>query len=332
MPIEPQRHERLLLAGLRSGLNLPYECATGTCGNCAATVVSGEVTTTWPEAPGSKALKGRADRILLCQCEPAGNCTIEFQEPSALVPGAASIPAHGNAKVSGVERLADGLYEVDVECDTAFAPAPGQFMLLAAEGIAGYRAYSVSRAANGGRTLSFVVRANPSGSLSQRLCERSAVGATFRIFGPLGRAFLAEQESGDVSVVVGGSGLAVAMAIADHMASAAKAGTLRLFIGLKRADCEPVLAWLASLVTRTPERKIAVSIVLSEDQPPEHAGHPFAFHHGLVHQVALDDMPVWSRDTLIFVAGPPPMVNLSIQGFYRSRRFSPAQIRYDRFS
>ena len=33
-----EQGENLLYAGLRQGLTLPYECATGTCGTCRARV------------------------------------------------------------------------------------------------------------------------------------------------------------------------------------------------------------------------------------------------------------------------------------------------------
>ncbi len=36
-------HDTLLEAGLRSGLNLDYACPSGSCGDCRARVVSGEV-------------------------------------------------------------------------------------------------------------------------------------------------------------------------------------------------------------------------------------------------------------------------------------------------
>jgi len=35
--------ERLLFAGLRSRLDLPYECASGVCGSCQAQVVNGSM-------------------------------------------------------------------------------------------------------------------------------------------------------------------------------------------------------------------------------------------------------------------------------------------------
>ena len=49
--------ESILHAGLRQGLNLPYECATGTCGTCRARLMSGDVDVRWKEAPGGARLK-----------------------------------------------------------------------------------------------------------------------------------------------------------------------------------------------------------------------------------------------------------------------------------
>jgi toluene monooxygenase electron transfer component len=51
--------EKILHAGLRSGLELPYECATGTCGSCKARLVSGRPVSEWPDAPGGRYLKAR---------------------------------------------------------------------------------------------------------------------------------------------------------------------------------------------------------------------------------------------------------------------------------
>ncbi|HEY4350712.1 MAG TPA: 2Fe-2S iron-sulfur cluster-binding protein, partial [Paraburkholderia sp.] len=49
--------ERVLHAGLRAGIALPYECATGTCGTCKATLVGGTVNDGWVGAPGKKFVK-----------------------------------------------------------------------------------------------------------------------------------------------------------------------------------------------------------------------------------------------------------------------------------
>jgi len=52
--------EHILYAGLRAGVDLPYECATGTCGTCKAKLVSGRVREAWPTAPGKKYVKPAA--------------------------------------------------------------------------------------------------------------------------------------------------------------------------------------------------------------------------------------------------------------------------------
>ena len=40
--------EKILHAGLRNGIGLPYECGTGTCGTCKAKLVGGDVSHSLP--------------------------------------------------------------------------------------------------------------------------------------------------------------------------------------------------------------------------------------------------------------------------------------------
>src|ERR1041384_7956249 len=49
--------EKILYAGLRAKIGLPYECATGTCGTCKARLIEGRINDGWPQAPGKKSLK-----------------------------------------------------------------------------------------------------------------------------------------------------------------------------------------------------------------------------------------------------------------------------------
>ena len=68
--------EKVLYAGLRSRIDLPYECGTGTCGTCKARLVAGRLEDGWPEASGRKYLKGQGE-FLMCQCAPAADLTVE---------------------------------------------------------------------------------------------------------------------------------------------------------------------------------------------------------------------------------------------------------------
>ena len=68
--------EKILHAGLRSGVELPYECATGTCGTCKARLLSGRAESEWSEAPGRRYFKSEAD-LLLCQSVARADCALE---------------------------------------------------------------------------------------------------------------------------------------------------------------------------------------------------------------------------------------------------------------
>ena len=84
-------NESILYAGLRQGINLPFECATGTCGTCRARVMSGDVDVRWKEAPGGARLKPERGEILMCQTRARSDCALRV--PSELLISEKSRPA-----------------------------------------------------------------------------------------------------------------------------------------------------------------------------------------------------------------------------------------------
>ena len=58
-------NERILYAGLKSTPELPYECATGTCGSCKAKVIEGSFEWAWSEAPARANLKNSDDLLMI---------------------------------------------------------------------------------------------------------------------------------------------------------------------------------------------------------------------------------------------------------------------------
>jgi len=159
--------EKILHAGLRSGFELPYECGTGTCGTCKATLVSGRVESEWPEAPGGRYLKSPAE-LLMCQCLARDDCALEVgvlktREAGAPLPGA--LGGH----VRGWRRLTHDVAAFDVTLDRPLDFDAGQFALLSVPGIAGARAYSMVNFERAARRLSFVVKKKPGGTVSEWL-------------------------------------------------------------------------------------------------------------------------------------------------------------------
>jgi len=326
--------EKILHAGLRSGFALPYECGTGTCGTCKATLVSGRVESEWPEAPGGRYLKSPAE-LLMCQCLAREDCALEVgvlktREAGAPLPGA----LHGH--VRGWRRLTHDVVSFDVTLDRPLDFDAGQFALLSVPGIAGARAYSMVNFERAARRLSFVVKKKPGGTVSEWLFGDGVEGTRLGLFAPVGHATFHPGLQKHVLCIAGGSGIAGMMSI---LQCAGEAGHFagwdgHVFFGVRSARDGFFLDELHALQARDPAR-LAVTIALSDEDVPASlpAAYPgLAFARGLVHAVAGERMKGRFADVRAYVAGPPPMVDASLRLLLREARLSPADIRYDKFS
>ena len=326
--------EKILHAGLRSGFELPYECGTGTCGTCKATLVSGRVESEWPEAPGGRYLKSPAE-LLMCQCLARDDCALEVgvlktREAGAPLPGA--LGGH----VRGWRRLTHDVAAFDVTLDRPLDFDAGQFALLSVPGIAGARAYSMVNFERAARRLSFVVKKKPGGTVSEWLFGDGVEDTRLGLFAPVGHATFHPRLQKHVLCIAGGSGIAGMMSI---LQCAGEAGHFagwdgHVFFGVRSARDGFFLDELHALQARDPAR-LAVTIALSDEDVPASlpVAYPgLAFARGLVHAVAGERMKGRFADVRAYVAGPPPMVDASLRLLLREARLSPADIRYDKFS
>jgi toluene monooxygenase electron transfer component len=327
--------EAILHAALRSGVELPYECATGTCGTCKARLVQGRTESRWPEAPGRRHCKSEAD-VLTCQSVARGDCALEIglalkaAEPGAPVPRALA------GTVKRRRPLTHDVVAFDVDLAGALDFDAGQFVLLGVPGIAGARAYSMVDFEHGARRLAFVVKRKPGGAVSEWLFGDGAEGTSVDLFGPLGHATFQPGLRKHLLCIAGGSGIAGMMAILSRACHdghfAAWDG--HVFFGVRTARDSFFLDELEALRARYPER-LAVTVALSDEDvsPSLAAAHPgFAFARGFVHAVAGERMGGRFADVRAYVAGPPPMVDASLRLLLREARLAPADVRYDKFS
>jgi toluene monooxygenase electron transfer component len=326
--------EKILHAGLRSGVELPYECGTGTCGTCKAVLVSGRVESEWPDAPGGRYLKSAAE-LLMCQCVAREDCALQVgalktHEPRVPRPDA----LHGHAR--GWRRLTHDVAAFDVDLERPLDFDAGQFALLSVPGITGARAYSMANFERPARRLSFVAKKKPGGAVSEWLFGGAVDGTRLGLFAPLGHAIFQPGLPKHVLCIAGGSGIAGMMSIlrrageADHFAG----WDGHVFFGVRSERDGFFLGELQALRARYPAR-LAITIALSDEDVPAAlpAAYPeLAFARGLVHAVAGERMTGRFADVRAYVAGPPPMVDASLRLLLREARLSPADIRYDKFS
>lgn len=329
--------ERILHAGLRSGVELPYECASGTCGTCKATLVEGETEYAWPEAPGRKYVKADKGEVLMCQTFARSDCTLTISKRIATMAVGRFLPQRIGGTLEDVDQVAPGVVAFEVGLDRPISFEAGQFVLLEIPQIAGARSYSMVNFARDTKRLQFVVKRFPGGRVSEWLFTAPIGGGRVEIFGPLGHATFDPAIAKHLVCIAGGSGIAGMMSILSH---AAEDGYFdrydgKVFFGVRTGGDAFYLDELARFARRFPDR-LRVTIALSHEEPPPGllSAYPeLTFDTGFVHEAAKRALAgVPPLETMAYVAGPPPMVDGTLRMLLLEMRFSGSNVRYDKFS
>lgn len=328
--------ERILLAALRQGIALPYECATGTCGSCRARLVSGTVEDLWPGAPGKSHLRKGSTEVLLCQSAPSGPASFESLSAIGRRASVGSIPRHLSGQIEDARRLTADTLEFVVALSEPLTFAAGQFALLEAPDTRQYRAYSMVNHEHRAGTLTFVVKRKPGGTFSEWLFGNDCRGRSLRMFGPIGKAVFDPQKAEDVLCVAGGSGIAGMMSIIRHALKeeSSIARRVRLYFGVRRMQDLFYAHELSELREPHPSR-FEVVIALSDEVPSEANARQYPllrFEHGLVHDVLARGQGEGLGASTAFVAGPPAAVDCGIRALVRNCRIPPSRILFDRFA
>ena len=327
--------EKILFAGLRARIDLPYECGTGTCGTCKARLVDGRVDDAWPEAPGRKYLKGPGE-FLMCQCAAAGTVTSEVASfVYATDPGSCPSAAVGGA-VAAARALTHDVMAVEVALDHPIEFDAGQFMAVAVPDVPGYRGYSMVNFERRTRRLDFVIKKKPGGGVSEWLFGRAPSDARLLLFGPLGKATFHPSLAKNILCIAGGSGIAGMMSILARACQERYFAQFRgdVFFGVRTMADAFYLDELAALRRECPDG-LRITVALSDEDAPAAAAakHPdLRFARGLVHEVAKQAMQGRYQNVRAYLAGPPPAVDAAIRFLLLEAKLTADNIRYDKFS
>jgi len=330
--------ENLLHAGLRAGISLPYECATGTCGTCKARLVDGRADSAWSGAPGERTFRAPGE-LLTCQSIALTDCTLSVRALRATPDdgGAPPPPRRLCGLLSNVRALTADVIALDVQLDRDLEFSAGQFALVTVPSIRGARAYSMVDAGSVARRLTFVVKRREGGAVSEWLWSgASVVGTRLDLFAPLGGAVFDRRLERHVLCLAGGSGVAGMLSILRRGAEDGHFARWNgdLVFGVRRARDLFFLDELRVLRARNAAR-LSIVIALSDEDVPESlaaAHRDLSFARGPVHAVAARHMEGRFAGVRAYVAGPPPMVEASLRVLLSEGRLSPAEIRYDKFA
>jgi len=328
--------EKLLFAGLREGVDLPYECATGTCGTCKARLVEGEVEDLWPQAPGKKNLKVDQGEFLMCQCVAVGSVTAEVAKYVYAMDPGVCMPQAVSATIAAVHRLTEDVSAVDVDLASPIDFDAGQYMALETAGVVGMRGYSMVNFARGATRLEFVIKKKPGGAFSEWLFSGDRAGNSLTLFGPLGKATFFPNLAKNLLCIAGGSGIAGMMAIVDRACQESYFNQYQgyVFFGVRKAKDVFYLDDLAGFQARFAQN-LSVTVALSDEDVPEALAARYTglrFDRGLVHEVAKKTMAGNYGNIRAYLAGPPPAVDASIRFLLLEAKLSAENIRYDKFN
>lgn len=335
---EASGRESLLHAGLRNGINLPYECSTGTCGTCKAKLIKGELDDPWPQAPGHKYLKRDQGEFLMCQGMPRTDLVVEVGHFVYTMDPGACTPQHQAAVVRRAMRLTRDVMFVELAPDKPLDFDAGQFVALRVPGVSGYRGYSMVNFERAARKLQFVVKKKPQGGVSEWLFDSAQriEGATVELFGPLGHATFFPKVAQDILAIAGGSGIAGIMSILARACQERYfdqyAG--HVFFGVRTFADAFFLRELNDFAAAFPGR-LDVVVALSDEAAtdvPRNDYPALAFEQGLVHEVASRRMKGRYRGIRAYVAGPPPAVDAAIRMLIVEAKLTTDNILYDKFS
>lgn len=328
--------ERILFAGLRRGIPLPYECATGTCGKCKARLIEGSVDDEWTQAPGKKLLNAEHGELLMCQSIARTDVAIEVSKAMNGTDHSARPAKPMTGIVSNLRHLTHDVATVDILLDAGCDFDAGQFIAVSAPGIAGMRGYSMVNFARATNHIELLIKKKPGGGFSEWLFGGNAVGAKVDMFGPLGKATFCPDVGKNILCIAGGSGIAGMMSILAHACQERYFDRYlgHVFFGVRTAKDAFYLNELSGFCRDFPQ-SLSIAVALSDEEVPAAAASEYPhlrFERGFVHEVAKRNMAGKYQNVRAYVAGPPPAVDATIRVLLRDARLSPDNIRYDKFS
>jgi NAD(P)H-flavin reductase/ferredoxin len=203
-----EANQNILDAALKAGIEMPYSCRKGVCGNCAGGVTRGEVV-----SPPSEAKP--AGEHLFCQCLPRGDLEIAPQAWHRLDPSARKT---FTAKVFRNTLAADDVSVLQLRLPAGQRAKfkAGQYLQVSLPD-GSRRSYSMANPPHESDTIQLHIRHVPGGQFTHIVPTLQA-GDTLAIELPFGNFELKEESAAPMLCVVGGTGFAPVKSLLDDMA------------------------------------------------------------------------------------------------------------------
>lgn len=291
-----------------------YSCMSGRCGTCRCRVIDGDIIDSGPES-GRPNLIGER-HVLACQSVLTSNCAIEVLEADEIV----THPARTlKGTVVAVESTTHDILRLRVRPSKALEFSPGQYATLqfSPEHV---RPYSMASLAQDDE-MEFHIRKVPGGRVTEYVFENVREGATIKLSGPLGTAYLRRTHTGPMLCVGGGTGLAPVLSIVRGALESGMTNPIQLYFGVRSPQDLYDAERLQSLAARYTNLTVHVVIATGESGPGQRTG--------LVTDAIERDHPDlagWRA----YLCGAPPMVE-ALSLLVARLGMNPAHVHADAF-
>ena len=308
----------VLDAALKAGIDLPYSCRKGVCGNCVGAIAQGEVT-----GVGGAAITNEAcgpGQVLYCMCAPAGNVVLRQVSWKRLDPSARKT---FKAKVHSNQLAAPDVSVLRLRLPTGQRAKfqAGQYLqILLEDGSA--RSYSMANPPQENDSLTLHIRHVSGGLFSQRVVQL-APGDLLDIELAFGHVELAADDTRPIVFVAGGTGFAPVKSLLDDMLKRRVQRDITLIWGAR----DPAGLYMPAAVERWQKQWPGFRYVPAlSDVPAGEAGGAFAGRVDEALKASFADL----AGHIVYCCGSPPMVS-AVRGAAAERGLDPTDFHADVF-
>lgn len=312
-----EKDENLLEAALKRGLHLPYGCRNGFCGNCKATLVSGEVAYDG-DVP---ALQHEPEQtVMVCQARIRSDLVIEGR---VIGDNAVPQPVMLPVKVVAREQLCHDVLKIMLKLpESKRIPfLAGQYLDIITR-TGEHRSFSIANAPHNDELIELHIRHVDGGEYTSFIFDDLKVNDLLRIEIPLGGFCLQEDSSRPVVLMGGGTGFAPLKGIIEHARHINHNVPIHLFWGVRaKRDL-----YMDDLPRQWAEEMDNFSYTPVLSDPADEDNWNGAT--GLVHNTVMQAVPELAKYD-VYMSGPPAMIEAATAAFAttglpRSRMFSDA--------
>ncbi len=319
---EVEEGQSILDAALHHGINLPYGCRNGTCGDCKGRILSGDVDYGEYKPHALPDAEREGGFVLFCQARPRTDLVLEATE----IGDAGQVEVRRlPARVHDARLLTHDIMEVRLRL-----PSSERLQFLAGQYIevilkdGRRRAFSIANTPLHDEFLSLHVRYVPGGEFTEHIFRDLKPKEIWNLEGPLGSFYL--RDSGRPALLVaGGTGLGPIKAILETAFEEGIDRDFHLFFGV-RAGRD---LYLTDTLDRWQVEHPGFRWTPAFSQPAEEDGD-WTGDIGHLHEVIpryYDDLSGHEG----YLAGPPPMVD-AVSEELQSLGIPPERIFSDAFT